>query len=199
MILRKRLLDILARIGRPIAPAVLPWLKDERWFILRNMIFLLGEARVADVAPKLKPFAAHAHEQVRLETFRALGLIVPPESLLDTLAAGVQDKDERVASCAISLLLQKPTRATVERLRQIFHSRASQLSEPRKLKIIDALGRSNDPACVAFLSRLAKRRRFIVFDFPKNALVRKAAREALRRHRLKVSEQQAAEEHDRAA
>jgi hypothetical protein len=199
MTLRKRLLDVLVRIGRPIAPAVLPWLKDERWFVLRNMIFLLGEARIPEAAPKLKPFATHAHEQVRLETLRALGLLSPPEALLDTLVAGVQDKDERVASCAIALLLQRPTRAAVERLRQIYHSRTSSLPEARKLKIIDALGRSNEPACVAFLSRLARRRRFVLFDLPKDAVVRKAAREALRRHRLKVSEQQAAEEHDRAA
>ncbi|MEW6683203.1 MAG: HEAT repeat domain-containing protein [Nitrospirota bacterium] len=199
MVLRKRLLDVLARIGRPIAPAVLPWLKDERWFILRNMIFLLGEARVSEVLPKLKPFATHAHEQVRLEALRALGSISPPEALLDTLAVGVQDKDDRVASCAISLLLQRPTPATVERLRQIYHSRASRLSETRKLKIIEALGRSNEPACVAFLSRLARRRRFILFDLPKDAVVRKAAREALRRRRLKVSERQSAEEHGRAA
>jgi HEAT repeat protein len=176
MILRKRLLDVLARIGRPIVPAVLPWLKDDRWFILRNMILLLGEARVPEIAPKLKPFATHAHEQVRLETLRALGLLSTPDALLDTLAVGVQDKDDRVASCAISLLLQRPTPATVERLRQIYHSRTSSLSEARKLKVIEALGRSNEPACVAFLSRLARRRRFILFDLPKDAAIRKAVR-----------------------
>jgi hypothetical protein len=52
---------------------------------------------------------------------------------------------------------------------------------------------------VAFLSRLARRRRFLFFDLPKDAAVRKAARMALYRRRLKVSEQQAAEEHERAA
>ncbi len=199
MILRKRLLEVLARIGRPIAPAVLPWLKDERWFILRNMIFLLGESRVPEMAPKIKPFAAHAHEQVRLETFRALGLTSSPEALLDTLTAGVYDRDERVASCAISLLFQRPTSAIVERLRQVYHPGARPLPESRKLKIIDALSRSNEPACVALLSRLARRRRFIFFDLPKDASVRKAARAALFRRRLKVSELQAAEDHGRPA
>jgi hypothetical protein len=199
MMLRKRLLDVLARIGRPIAPAVLPWLKDERWFILRNMIFLLGESRVPEMAPKLKPFAAHAHEQVRLEALRALGLISSPEALLDTLTAGVYDRDERVAFCAISLLFQRPTPVIVDRLRQVYHSGAKHLPESRKLKIIDALSRSNEPACVALLSRLARRRRFIFFDLPKDATVRKAARAALHRHRLKVSELQAAEEHERTA
>jgi hypothetical protein len=42
---------------------------------------------------------------------------------------------------------------------------------------------------------LARRRRFILFDLPKQAAIRKAAREALRKHRLLVS----TEEHERAA
>jgi hypothetical protein len=46
------------------------------------------------------------------------------------------------------------------------------------------------------LSRLAKRRRFIFFDLPKQAAIRKAAREALRRHRLMVS---VSEDYGRAA
>lgn len=199
MILRKRLMEVLARIGRPIVPAVLPWLKDQRWFILRNMIFLLGEAGVADVAPKLKPFVAHPHEQVRLEALRALGLLVSPETMLETVAAGVCDKDERVASCAIAILCQRPTPVVVERLRQFFQSKAKGVSDQRKLKIIDALARSNEPACLALLSRLAKRRRFLFFDLPKHAVIRKAAGAALRKHRLKVSEEQASEEHGRAA
>jgi hypothetical protein len=88
----------------------------------------------------------------------------------------------------------------VERLQRYFQSGAKGVSEARKLKIIDALGRSNEPACVAFLSRLARRRRFLFFDFPKDAVVRKAARAALHRRRIKVSEQQAAEEdHEHAA
>lgn len=191
MVLRKRLLDVLARIGRPIAPVVLPWLKDDRWFIVRNMIFLLGEARVPDTVPKIKPFVTHTHEQVRIEAFRALAQISSPEAVLDTLVIGVHDKDDRVASCAISLLFQRPTPVIVARLRQVYAAGAKTLSESRKLKIIDALGRSNDPACVAFLSRLARQRRFIVFDLPRDRVVRKAARAALYRRRLKVSEEQA--------
>jgi hypothetical protein len=118
--------------------------------------------------------------------------------MLDTLAASVSDPDERVATFAISLLCQHPTGTVVERLQRYYQTGAKGLSEARKLRIIDALARSNDPSCVAFLSRLARRRRFLFFDLPKDAIVRKAARAALHRHRLKVSEQQAAEEHERA-
>lgn len=195
MILRKRLLEILARIGRPIAPAVMPWLKDERWFIVRNMIFLLGEIRHKEALQQIRPFATHPNEQVRLETLRALALIASPEHELNALAAGVADKDDRVAACAISILCQRPTQPVVERLRQLLHSRAKAVPEHRKLKIIDALARSNEPACLALLSRLAKHRRFVFFDLPKDAAIRKAARAALRKHRLAVS----VEEHEHAA
>ncbi|MFZ5863747.1 MAG: HEAT repeat domain-containing protein [Nitrospirota bacterium] len=188
MVLRKRLLDILARIGRPIAPAVMAALNDERWFVVRNMILLLGEAKVAEAAPKIIPFADHTSEQVRIETLRALGQISHMDHALDLFASATFDADERVATCAIGILCQRPTPKVVDRLRDLFESDDRRLSDPRKLKIIDALARGKDPSCVALLSRLAKRRRFLLFDLPKQAAIRKAAREALRRHRLMVSE-----------
>jgi hypothetical protein len=196
MVLRKRLLDILARIGRPIAPAVMACLTDERWFIVRNMILLLGEAKITEAAPKIIPFADHTSEQVRIETLRALGQITPLEQTLDIFSSATYDRDERVAWCAIGILCQRPTPKVVERLRDLFESDDKRLADPRKLKIIEALTKGNDPSCVALLSRLAKRRRFIFFDLPHQAAIRKAAREALRRHRLMVS---VSEDYGRAA
>jgi hypothetical protein len=196
MVLRKRLLDILARIGRPIAPAVMDALGDERWFVLRNMILLLGEAKVVEAAPKIIPFAGHTSEQVRIETLRALGQLTHMDHAIDLFAAATYDSDERVASCAIGIMCQRPTPKVVERLQRLFESDDKRLPDPRKLKIIDALARGKDPSCVALLSRLAKRRRFIFFDLPHQAAIRKAAREALRRHRLMVS---VSEDYGRAA
>lgn len=195
MVLRKRLLDILVRIGRPIAPAVMSWLGDHRWFIVRNMIYLLGETKVTEAAPKIIPFASHSSEQVRIETLRALGQITPLEQTLAIFSSATEDRDERVASCAIGILCQRPTPKVVDCLQRLFEAEDKRLSAPRKLKIIEALTRGKDPSCLALLSRLARRRRFILFDLPKQAAIRKAAREALRKHRLMVS----TEEHERAA
>jgi HEAT repeat protein len=196
MVLRKRILDILARIGRPIGPAVMDALGDDRWFVVRNMILLLGEAKVVEAAPRIIPFASHASEQVRIETLRALNQILNVDHALDLFASAIFDTDDRVASCAIGILCQRPTPNVVERLQELFESDDKRLTDPRKLKIIDALARGKDPSCVALLSRLAKRRRFILFDRPRQAGIRKAAREALRRHRLMVS---VSEDYGRAA
>ncbi|MFZ5877479.1 MAG: HEAT repeat domain-containing protein [Nitrospirota bacterium] len=196
MVLRKRLLDILARIGRPIAPAVMEALGDERWFVVRNMILLLGETKIVEAAPKIITFAGHTSEQVRIETLRALGQITPLEQTLDLFSAATLDSDERVASCAIGILCQRPTPKVVDRLQDLFESDDKRLPDPRKLKIIDALARGKDPSCVALLSRLAKRRRFIFFDLSHQRAIRRAAREALRRHRLMVS---VTEDYGRAA
>jgi hypothetical protein len=160
------------------------------------MILLLGEAKITEAAPKIIPFADHTSEQVRIETLRALGQITPLEQTLDIFSSATHDRDERVAWCAIGILCQRPTPKVVERLRDLFESDDKRLTDPRKLKIIEALTRGNDPSCVALLSRLAKRRRFIFFDLPKQAAIRKAAREALRRHRLMVS---VSEDYGRAA
>jgi hypothetical protein len=181
MILRKRLLEVLTKIGRPIAPAVVDQLKDDRWFIVRNMIFLLGEVKAVEALPKIRPFTAHAHEQVRLEAYRALGLLAPPDVVLEAVAPGVLDRDERVAACAISTLCQLPTPRIADRLWTLLQPGRGSAPEARKLKIIEALSRAADPASRALLGRLARHRRFVIFDSPRNAAVRKAARAALRR------------------
>lgn len=182
MVLRKRLLEILVKIGRPIAPLVIEWLKDTRWYVLRNMIFLLGELRTAEALGKLRPFAGHAHEQVRLETLRALGLIAPLDVVADTVMPGVLDPDERVASCAISIVCQRPTPRIAERLWGFLEPSASKVPDGRKLKLIEALARSKDPASRGLLSRLADHRRLTLFGWSKNAALRRAARAALRKH-----------------
>lgn len=181
MILRKRLIEVLTKIGRPIAPAVVDRLKDDRWFIVRNMIFLLGEVKAVEALPKIRPFTAHAHEQVRLEAYRALGLLAPPDVIVDAVAPGVLDRDERVAACAISTLCQQPTPRIADRLWTLLQPGRGSAPEARKLKIIEALSRAADPASRALLGRLARHRRFVIFDSPRNAAVRKAARAALRR------------------
>ncbi|MEO5656252.1 MAG: HEAT repeat domain-containing protein [Nitrospiria bacterium] len=182
MVLRKRLLEILVKIGPPIAPLVVEWLKDSRWYILRNMIFLLGEIRAAEALGRLRPFAGHAHEQVRLETLRALGLIAPLDVVADTLMPCVLDPDERVASCAISIICQRPTPRIAERLWGLLEPSASKVPEGRKLKLIEALARSKDPASRGLLSRLADHRRLTLFGWSKHAALRRAARAALRKH-----------------
>lgn len=181
MTLRKRLIEVLTKIGRPIAHAVVNRLKDDRWFIVRNMIFLLGEVKAVEALPKIRPFTAHAHEQVRLEAYRALGLLAPIDVVVEAVAPGVLDRDERVASCAISILCHRPTPRIADRLWTLLQPGRRSAPEARKLKIIEALARAADPASRALLGRLARHRRFVIFDSPGNAAVRKAARAALRR------------------
>jgi hypothetical protein len=116
-----------------------------------------------------------------LEAYRALGLLAPIDVVLEAVAPGVLDRDERVASCAISILCHRPTPRITDRLWTLLQPGRGSAPEARKLKIIEALARAADPASRALLGRLARHRRFVIFDSPGNAAVRKAARAALRR------------------
>lgn len=70
--LRRVLSDTLVRMGTTALPAVLPYLNDERWYVIRNVVGILGDIRDQSVVERLPPHLHHHDLRVRRETIRAL-------------------------------------------------------------------------------------------------------------------------------
>ncbi len=73
---------ILQRIGADAVPAILEELRSHRhpWFTLRNLIAILGHARVRTGLSALKPFMRHPHPKVREEVVQTLALVLGDEA-----------------------------------------------------------------------------------------------------------------------
>ncbi|HZK48746.1 MAG TPA: hypothetical protein VFD74_04010, partial [Thermoleophilia bacterium] len=70
---RKCLLNVCARgAGVPI-PLVASRLADPRWYVVRNMVYLLGSLGGPEVMRHLEVGLVHPDERVRRETVRAMG------------------------------------------------------------------------------------------------------------------------------
>jgi len=71
--MRKVMLSLLVRIGEPAVPAIVQRLRDQPWYFLRNLCFILGEIGASATVPGLVRMLSHKENRVRREAIQALG------------------------------------------------------------------------------------------------------------------------------
>ncbi|HWI40581.1 MAG TPA: HEAT repeat domain-containing protein, partial [Verrucomicrobiae bacterium] len=67
MKIRKATLGALVKLGRENPASFLPFLQDQRWFLVRNIIFILGQLGYAEGLDHVARLAAHPEQRVRKE------------------------------------------------------------------------------------------------------------------------------------
>lgn len=97
---RRGLLDRLAKLGPNIGPMVAEKLKsDERWYVQRNMLTLLREAKCSLEQIPLERYTAHADARVRREATQIL--FNDPMSRDRALVAALRDSDVSMVKIAL--------------------------------------------------------------------------------------------------
>lgn len=106
LLVRKSIVDIVARIGRPAVPAILDNLNDSRWYVVRNMITIIGSLGMPDLAGNVAAVLSHPDLRVKKEAIKALSKLPHPAA-----AAALSDlcffPEETVALTATAALSSK--------------------------------------------------------------------------------------------
>ena len=82
LLVRKSIVEIVVRIGRPSVPAILENLNDSRWFMVRNMVTILGSLGLPDLAPHVATALSHPDLRVKKEAIKALSKLPHPSAVL---------------------------------------------------------------------------------------------------------------------
>jgi hypothetical protein len=154
LLARKALATALLRIGPPAIPPLLAMLKDERWYVVRNMVAIIGEIGCRDCVNALRPVVYHADQRVRKEAIRSLVRIEGKD--VESLIIGLMDdRDEVIVRHAVlSLGLLKST-AAVQPLIQIMEKRDIFMQRlAMKINAIQGLGRIGDKRATPNLLRV---------------------------------------------
>jgi len=156
---RKHLSEVLLRIGAPAQPFLQEQLGDERWYVVRNAVLLLGELRSQDSVMYLAPLLEHDELRVRSETIRALARIGGQQAI-DTLlqAAAANDQGTR-RQALLSLGAIRAASAIPTLLKLLEPSDRSRRSIDMKKEAIRALGEIRSSEAVAPLARILGERR----------------------------------------
>ena len=119
ILVRKAIVEIITRIGRTAVPAILENLGDPRWYMVRNLITVLGSLGMPDLGPHVAATLSHPDLRVKKEAIKALSKI-PHPSAVNTLCELCFFPEETVALTATAALaLKRETEAVVALFRRI--------------------------------------------------------------------------------
>jgi HEAT repeat protein len=141
---RKALATALVKIGTPALPALLTMLQDDRWYVVRNIVAILGEINDRTSLAELKKPAIHPDERVRKETIRSLVKIggKDAETIIISL---LHDKDPGIVQQAILSLGIMKSQMALPPLMDILLERDVFLKNIElKLGALQAIGRIGD-------------------------------------------------------
>lgn len=154
MSLRRFMMDRLAEIGTPAAPAIIKRLSDRRWYFLRNLIMLIRRMELSETVEKLRMLAHHGERRVSSEAFRALlefGETGAEEELVRDLES--HDRQTRLAALEVAGMARSP------RVLGVLHAMlATSGFSGKELQVkglaVQALGEIGDPASLPVLEKL---------------------------------------------
>ncbi|HVO36200.1 MAG TPA: HEAT repeat domain-containing protein [Gemmatimonadales bacterium] len=98
--LRRALIDRLIRIGPPLGPHLIPRLGDERWYVVRNLLYLAAELPTAPAGLNAAQYTQHEDLRVRREALRVL--FKDPLVRTRAICTALTDEDPRVKRLALA-------------------------------------------------------------------------------------------------
>jgi HEAT repeat protein len=145
---RRNYRDALVALDHVGVPLLSDMVGDERWFVVRNMVGILGEIRSPDALEHFAVTIRHHDARVRRETILALSKIGGEEAV-PLLVRGLGDAEAGLrAAAALGLGLTK-SGAAVGPLMQRLQAEA----DPEVMvEIVRALGRTGDPRAIPALA-----------------------------------------------
>ena len=155
---RKYLAEILIRQGEAALPVLLEYLDDDRWFVARNAVVILGEMRNETATDYLKGVLNHRDVRVRRETIRSLTKIGGTNAIGILLRTVAGDDVEMSKQALLSLGAMKCTAAVPTLINLIRTMSTSAKTVPTKKEAIKALGEiGSDESIVALIETLQKK------------------------------------------
>jgi HEAT repeat protein len=144
---RRTVCDAICEIGKNQIDQILPFMEDRRWYLVRNVVYILGRIGKEPAIPSVQKALGHREMRVRREAVQALGSIGGAKAF-HLLIKALQDVDVRIR-CAAALNLGKVGRKnSLPYLLEVIQAKEFTGKEAAEKKaFFDAIGLagSNDP------------------------------------------------------
>ncbi|WP_233249189.1 HEAT repeat domain-containing protein [Desulfobulbus oligotrophicus] len=192
---RKRLLSLIKQTGNPALSILLEQLqKDPPWFVVRNIIRLLGDIGTPELFTTIQPFIHHSDVRVQEEVLNA-SVKIGNEDLKDFLLQTLQTADNTLKPKVVQLIATHHDERFVRPLTELLESTKSFAGKGEhdlQLAICRTLGNIGSRRAGASLTRVAESKTMLGIAGYSDE-VRQAAVTALKQIR-KATEQRSLEE-----
>ncbi len=156
---RKLLAAVLILSGPAAVPVLQEHLLDERWYVARNAIAILGEIRRPDCLVHLTPLLQHNDIRVRRETVRSLTKIGGPRAINILLQTTAADDQELRRQALLSLGAIRAASAVPTLIKIVKKQGWSRDSVDLRKDAIRSLGEIRSSDAVPALEQIVSRRR----------------------------------------
>ncbi len=143
---RRMLCEVLIEIGKGNMELIIPFIDDHRWFLVRNIAYILGRMGKESALPTIQKALNHEEARVRREAIQALGIIVSSKAF-DLLGKALNDQDDRNRSMAALNLARVGKKASLPALLEVVQAKDFSKRDSAEIKaFFDAIGMvgSND-------------------------------------------------------
>ena len=155
---RKMVYGYLSERAEQAIDLVGNYVYDERWYVVRNVVLVLGQVNQPRAVTFLKKAIRHADPRVRREVIRSLGTrrYEETDSLLLSL---LDDPDPNLQIHACQALATAPSIAVFEALRKrIDESELARLEPRMQRELLAAFARAGGDRALTRLSSIIKKR-----------------------------------------
>lgn len=156
--IRKFILYVLSQMRSDVLPEALRRLNDERWYVVRNMIYLIRECDGRKYVDRVKPFVKHKDKRIRMETVKTLVYFQVPGAS-SYVKLHLRSKDPDLRDHAVRLAGTFRMKETVPYLIELIERKDPLGTEVHnKMSVVKTLGEIGDPKAIESLSRLYQSR-----------------------------------------
>ena len=157
---RRILCDAMVELAREETEILTRRLKDRRWYIVRNIVYILSKIGNERVVDDLSALIQHSESQVRKEVLRAFEVLPGPKAK-QYLVKFLMDEESSIRILAARSLAQSAlggkVAGTVEHLLQtIEDSKFNNRDLYEKKEIFDALGQVGGNVILPFMRKILK-------------------------------------------
>lgn len=155
---RRALIETLVSLDDAAVPVMRDYLRDGRWFVVRNAAAILGEIRRPEAISDFPPLLSHPDLRVRREAVRALTRIGGPEAVSILLRTVEEEDPELSRQALLSIGALRDRSAVPVLLRLVERPDPLQRRVEIRKGAIRALGEIGSPEARPALEKILMRR-----------------------------------------
>lgn len=157
MAARKGLVDLLSEMAPRYPVQFGDYVNDSRWYVVRNVVSILGSTRSSAVLSYLQRTVRHSESRVRRETIRALSGI-SDRLAEEMLISALNDDDGQNVQLAARYLGAAKAKGAAGALERVARGDGRTKEPSARIEAIEALGRLGTPEVVPTLEAIAGKR-----------------------------------------
>jgi len=155
---RRVVCDALSEIGKNVIELFTPFMDDRRWFLVRNITYILGRIGKEKSLAYIQKAFNHEDLRVRREAVQALGLIGGPKAV-SLLVKALLDRDTRIRAMAAINLGKVGKTVGLAALLEVVQSKEFQKKEMTESKaFLDAIGMVGSNEALPVLQQMLERK-----------------------------------------